>query len=273
MKDKHVGVYWMLLMDEWMSGPLENDLDALADFARSDTETVEAVLDLAFELTSEGWVNERLEEIRAEQIAKHNRRSAAGKQGGRPRKPDGSNPQQEAKLKEDGKQCLNQDQAPLNPRKSQAKARENRRGEERIGENRRGEESEREKTRASAHPHTHTHAPEAMISFLGAEAEQLVTDFCERTGADTLTLKGLWDTFNPAGVKGSKIFELVPEEDHPAVMISALYALISENGQTYQQNFFEKVLEGNAAAFRPDPSSPMALANNIGEEIKRMGFG
>lgn len=269
MRDKHIGVYWMLLLDEWASGPLEDDLEALADFARSDSETVRSVLDLAFELTPDGWVNPRLEEIRAEQIAKHDKLSAAGRRGGQARK--GSRLTSPAEVPVEPP--LSQASDPDKPGLSQAEAKEEKRGEKKRREKKRGEESEREKTRASAHPHTHTHAPEAMISFLGADAEQLVTDFCERTGADTLTLKGLWDMFNPAGRKGSKIFELVPEADHPAVMISALYALIAENGQTYQQNFFEKVLEGNAEAFRPDPSSPVAFANNIGEEIKRMGFG
>ena len=86
MSSSSVGIFVLLLMEEWVNGPIPDDDDALAFIGRNTNEGVREVLKSCFVLTADGWVNEPLEGLRSEQEAKHSRRVEAGKKGGRPRK-------------------------------------------------------------------------------------------------------------------------------------------------------------------------------------------
>lgn len=82
MNATQVGIYWLLLMDEWRNGPLPNDDVELAMIGRESCGKVRAVLDKCFTLGPNGWTNKRLEKIRAEQEEKREKRVSAGRRGG-----------------------------------------------------------------------------------------------------------------------------------------------------------------------------------------------
>lgn len=82
MDAEQVGVYWLLLMDEWSNGPLPDVDDELEAIGRASIASVRQVLERCFKKTHAGWENKKLEAIRAEQYAKHAKRVHAGKLGG-----------------------------------------------------------------------------------------------------------------------------------------------------------------------------------------------
>jgi len=82
MDAEQVGIYWLLLMDEWENGPLPDDDVELATIARSEPATIRDVLGMCFSLTRDGWKNTKLEKIRCEQHEKHAKRVRAGRLGG-----------------------------------------------------------------------------------------------------------------------------------------------------------------------------------------------
>lgn len=84
MSDANVGRYVKLLAEEWEHGPLPADLDRIGRLLGMDGNAIAnawAELSECFTLTDAGWVNERLEEIRDEQLSKRKRRQKAGKKG------------------------------------------------------------------------------------------------------------------------------------------------------------------------------------------------
>lgn len=82
MTAEQVGVYLLLLCEQWDHGPIPDDPGEIEDICRVDRSQASAVLQRCFELTLGGWVNRRLEEIRAEQEEKRLRLSEAGRRGG-----------------------------------------------------------------------------------------------------------------------------------------------------------------------------------------------
>lgn len=89
---EEVGVYVMLLCNEWKDGPLPDNPELLARMIRTDPNTVRGVLEQCFSATENGWENERLEAERDAAREKHQKRVKAGKASGRARrKRKGSN--------------------------------------------------------------------------------------------------------------------------------------------------------------------------------------
>jgi len=82
MSAKGIGIYTLLICEEWDGGPIPDDDAALAFLARCDPSDARAVLEVCFSLTSDGWINPELEEIRAEQEEKRSRYVEAGRKGG-----------------------------------------------------------------------------------------------------------------------------------------------------------------------------------------------
>lgn len=112
-------------------------------------------------------------------------------------------------------------------------------------------------------PPTDTHAE--FLSFLGEGGEELLADFCERTGADDFGLKSLWAAFKPSGPQGERIFRKVPEADRPKAFAGALLAMAGE-GHECKHHLFRAVLEKNATYFRPGGD---AMKHDFGDETQR----
>jgi uncharacterized protein YdaU (DUF1376 family) len=83
MDAEQVGIYLLLLCEQWDHGPIPNDPEEIADITRTKPGYSQAMatLERCFSLTDYGWINERLELIRGEQTAKSERLSLAGKEG------------------------------------------------------------------------------------------------------------------------------------------------------------------------------------------------
>ena len=81
MSAEEVGIYILLLVEEWDSrAPLPTRGADLEDIChRADVADIRRVLRLCFKRTKDGWVNEVLENIRAEQENRHEKRVEAGK--------------------------------------------------------------------------------------------------------------------------------------------------------------------------------------------------
>lgn len=77
------GIYKRLLDEEWDGGALEGDAQQIAGDIGAPVDDVAVVLESCFFLAVNGWVNERLEEIRAEQLAKSEALAQAGRKGGK----------------------------------------------------------------------------------------------------------------------------------------------------------------------------------------------
>lgn len=83
MGAKDFGIYMALLVEEWgEGGPLPDDDDDLRMAGKAPIKDVRRVLEQCFERNGDGWSNAILEEIRTEQLAKHQRRVEAGRAGG-----------------------------------------------------------------------------------------------------------------------------------------------------------------------------------------------
>lgn len=83
MTPEAVGIYILLLCHQWDGGPLPEDTVVLSNLANgAHPDDVLAVLEQCFSKRSDGWVNERLEQVRGEQESQHHRRASAGRAGG-----------------------------------------------------------------------------------------------------------------------------------------------------------------------------------------------
>lgn len=79
------GAYMQLLCEFWVNGPLpdsDSELLLAANVTRGEWDRVKDVVLACFERREGFYVNRRLEEIRVEQLAKYNKRAAAGQKGG-----------------------------------------------------------------------------------------------------------------------------------------------------------------------------------------------
>ncbi len=84
MSAESVGIYILLMSDEWKHGPITSNGDDLSYICNgAEIQTVRAVLRKCFVKTDAGWVNPELEEIRAAQLVRHKRRVKAGRKGGK----------------------------------------------------------------------------------------------------------------------------------------------------------------------------------------------
>lgn len=81
MDAEQIGIFMLLLCEQWIGGPLPNDQEELAHMGRAPWERVEPILQVGFILNDKGWVNERLVEIWMEQKGKRHAASRAGKIG------------------------------------------------------------------------------------------------------------------------------------------------------------------------------------------------
>ena len=82
MDATQVGVYMLLLMDEWRNGPLPDDDIELALVGRETCGQVRDVLTKCFKKSRDGWINVKLEAVRTEQQEKRDKRVSAGQKGG-----------------------------------------------------------------------------------------------------------------------------------------------------------------------------------------------
>lgn len=98
MTAEQVGVYFLLLCEQWKDGALEDDDHDLALIGRAEISVVRSVLEACFKRRRKGWINDTLEEVRRAQFVKAQRTReaarAAGKKSGRVRaqKSRNSNP-------------------------------------------------------------------------------------------------------------------------------------------------------------------------------------
>ena len=99
LNDREHGIYFLLMLHYWKTGPLLNDKKRLIKIARTDNEeALNYILDNYFDLNGdECWHNKREDEELEK--AKSRRESAVenGKKGGRPKKPT-RNPQETHRL-------------------------------------------------------------------------------------------------------------------------------------------------------------------------------
>lgn len=86
MSPEEVGVYVLLLCSEWMDGPIPKDEEMWPGLTNgADNAIALRVLMRSFCETDEGWVNERLERVRAEQNERTEQYSKAGRQAAKAR--------------------------------------------------------------------------------------------------------------------------------------------------------------------------------------------
>lgn len=83
MNAKDFGIYMALLAEEWIEGgPLPDDDDDLSMAGKAPIKDVRKILTQCFTQNRQGWQNDTLEEIRADQLARRQRRVEAGRKGG-----------------------------------------------------------------------------------------------------------------------------------------------------------------------------------------------
>lgn len=85
-KGEAQALYGLLLMHQWASGPLPKDPTEIADAVRYDEKQFRKLWETVqrkFRLTSEGWVNVRLEEHREKSRQLAATRAEIGKRGGK----------------------------------------------------------------------------------------------------------------------------------------------------------------------------------------------
>jgi uncharacterized protein YdaU (DUF1376 family) len=77
------GIYMALLVEEWSEGgPLPDDDEELSICGKAPIEDVRKILNQCFTQNGQSWQNNMLEEIRAEQLARRQKRVEAGRKGG-----------------------------------------------------------------------------------------------------------------------------------------------------------------------------------------------
>lgn len=87
MTPEEVGVYVLLLCNQWADGVLTDDMAALSRLANgADPKTVLAVLERCFEKGPEGWSNGRLKAVKEEQIERRQAKVRAGKASAKSRR-------------------------------------------------------------------------------------------------------------------------------------------------------------------------------------------
>lgn len=86
MSMEEVGVYIMLLCQQWEDGPIPNDPDSIARIIRADPNVVRTTLERCFNVVQDRWQNDRLEKVREEQQEKAEKYSRAGRASGRARR-------------------------------------------------------------------------------------------------------------------------------------------------------------------------------------------
>ena len=87
MDPEQVGIYVLLLCHQWDGGPLPDDLNTLSMLCHgAETNAVRTVLERCFVSVDDLFVNERLEEVRKEQIEKRKQKVRAGMASGRARR-------------------------------------------------------------------------------------------------------------------------------------------------------------------------------------------
>ena len=83
MDAKQIGIYILLICEEWEGGPLPDEDTELAFLGRCTPSDARTVLERCFTLTDAGWINPELEEIREEQEEKRSKYAEAGRRGGK----------------------------------------------------------------------------------------------------------------------------------------------------------------------------------------------
>lgn len=81
MGAEDVGIFFLLLCEQFLGGPLPDDEGELCDMARAAWPEVQRVLQGQFILTDKGWINTRLWEESERAHSKIEARSRAGKAG------------------------------------------------------------------------------------------------------------------------------------------------------------------------------------------------
>lgn len=82
MNAEQVGVYFLLLLEQWDNGPIGDVDDDLELIGRAPVDTVRHVLNACFKMTKKGWRNDVLEDVRSEQHERAERLRRAGQIAG-----------------------------------------------------------------------------------------------------------------------------------------------------------------------------------------------
>lgn len=82
MDAERIGVYLLLLCEQWDNGVVPNDDDDLILIAKSSIDVVRDVLACCFKQRRKGWINDTLEEVRKEQYGRAERLRVAGQIAG-----------------------------------------------------------------------------------------------------------------------------------------------------------------------------------------------
>ena len=79
MTAEQVGIYTLLLCEQWMGGPLADDTAELARIGKTNQKKAFTVVEMCFKLTAKGWVNPRLKQVLREQTQKKRKASRDAK--------------------------------------------------------------------------------------------------------------------------------------------------------------------------------------------------
>jgi len=82
MSTEQIGIYLLLLCEQWEGGAIPNNDADLVRFTNTSASNARTVLQQCFSLTSEGWLNPELVEIQVEQEVRRDKRVSAGSKGG-----------------------------------------------------------------------------------------------------------------------------------------------------------------------------------------------
>ena len=83
MNAERIGVFTLLMCEQWTGGPIPDDDMQLQFLTRAEPTLARGVLEECFTLTDAGWINPELQQIRAEQEGKHQFFVEAGRKGGK----------------------------------------------------------------------------------------------------------------------------------------------------------------------------------------------
>uniref|UniRef100_A0A6H2A3Y8 DUF1376 domain-containing protein n=1 Tax=viral metagenome TaxID=1070528 RepID=A0A6H2A3Y8_9ZZZZ len=236
-----VGGYLLLLVDEWRNGPIPTS-DA-ARISRLPDAVAMRLLSDCFTETTEGWVNDALEEVRAEQESRAEQRRHAGEVGARSRWESKKNSK---RMRTPLRPHSDRNAEPIAYRVEESKSRR--------------EESNKAHTlRADARAH------EGLVGWLGARADCLA-------GLDYVTQLALWGLYGPSGTD-ERVWGPVQNGERPKHLATAVLRWSSEGHPAFRARLFRAILaavihDGDAPqdSYRPAQS---AAAEQAGIEAQR----
>lgn len=232
-----VGGYLLLLVDEWRNGPIP--MSDAARISRLPDAVAMRLLSDCFTETTEGWINEALEEVRSEQKSRAEQRRLAGEMGARSRWEGKGN----------GKR-MRTSKRPHSDRNAEPIA-------YRVEEKRVEEKAHTPPAGARTH--------EGLVEWLGARADCL-------DGLNYVTQLALWGLYGPSGTD-ERVWGAIQNGERPKHLATAVLRFSSEGHPVFRARLFRAILaavihDGDAPA---DPYHPAqsAAAEQAGIEAQR----